>query len=161
MSVALTSYTSTAAVRACLGMDEQDCPDSILLDSSLELELVIDLDEWLATHATIYTTGTAVSPAPTDEEVRLKNLLVLYSQWFCADEIANRFLVAPQIVSDGKNQLNRFANVDLEKMAARAAARRAKYRAALDQAVNGAAPAVTSVALMQVSTPSYDPVTNV
>ena len=51
MAAALTSYTNTAAVRACLGVDEQDCPDSILLDSNLSLELLVDLDEWLSGHA--------------------------------------------------------------------------------------------------------------
>lgn len=160
-AAALTSYTNTAAVRACLGVDDQDCPDAILIDSNLALELLVDLDEWLETHVSIYTAGTAVSPAPTAEEVRLKNLLVLYAQWFCAYELANRFLTVPQIVGDGKNQMNRFARIDLAQAAELAGSRREKYRAALDTAVNGAPSATSGIALMQVSTPSYDPVTNV
>jgi len=160
MAMALTSYTNTAAVRACLGVDEQDCPDSILLDSNLALELLVDLDEWLSTHATIYTAGTATATTPTDDEVRLKNLLVLYAQWFCAYELANRFLTVPQIVSDGKNQMNRFAKIDLSKVAELSGARRQKYRAALDTAVNSAPDYTSGIALMQVSIPDYDPVTN-
>lgn len=159
MAAALTSYTNTAAVRACLGVDEQDCPDSILLDSNLSLELLVDLDEWLSGHAALYTANTTTSP--TTDEVRLKNLLVLYAQWFCAYELANRFLTVPQIVSDGKNQMNRFAKIDLAKAAELAGARRQKYRAALDTAVNSAPGFTSGIALMQVSVPDYDPVTNV
>ena len=159
MAAALTSYTNTAAVRACLGVDEQDCPDSILLDSNLSLELLVDLDEWLSGHAALYTAGTTTSP--TTDEVRLKNLLVLYAQWFCAYELANRFLTVPQIVSDGKNQMNRFAKIDLAKAAELAGARRQKYRAALDTAVNNAPSFTSGIALMQGSVPDYDPVTNI
>ncbi len=155
---ALTSYTSTAAVRACLGVDDQDCPDAVLVDSNLALELMVDLDEWLSSHATIYSDGTTGSP--TTEEIRLKNLLVLYAQWFCAYELANRFLTIPQIVSDGKNQMNRFAKIDLSKVAELSGARRQKYRAALDTAVNSAPDYTSGIALMQVSIPDYDPVTN-
>ena len=59
----------------------------------------MDLDEWLSSHATIYSDGTTGSP--TTEEIRLKNLLVLYAQCLCAYELANRCLTGLQIGSVG------------------------------------------------------------
>jgi len=152
----VTSYTTTEAIRASLGVDKEDCPDSTILDSRLELELEVDLAGWLPTHATIFAEGTATAATATQQ--LYKNWLLLYSQWFCAFEMASRFLLYPQIVTDGKNQINRFANVELDRVKDLAAARMAKYRGALDEEVNGAQ--TTSLAIMKVSVPDYDPVTN-
>lgn len=153
----VTPYTNTAAIRGCLGIDLQDCSDDTILESNLELELLVDLDGWLPTHAAIHAAGK-VNTA-TAEERHLWNVLQLYAQWFCAFEVVSRFMLLPQIVTDGKNQLNRFPNVDLKDAKAEAAARMAKYRGLLDEEVNGAT-AVSSLPLVAISTPAYDPVTN-
>jgi hypothetical protein len=130
-----------------------------MVDSRLDLELQEDLDSWLSTHAALYAAGEA--PAATDSEKRVKNLITLYAQWFCAFEVVSRFLLVPQIVSDGKNQINRFSKIDLQVAQNNAAARMQRYRTALDETVNSAASAIAGVSIMAVSIPDYDPVTNV
>ena len=154
----LTSYTSTEAIRACLGIDAEDCPDTYMTDSNLELELLTDLDGWLPTHATIFSEGNGATP--TAAQLRYRNILILYSQWFGAYEMAKRFLTFPQIVSDGKNQINRFPKVELEKVAELAAAQMAKYKGLLDEEVNGNV-VVNQPPIMLVSTPVDDPVSDV
>lgn len=151
----ITAYTDTDAIRACLGVDSHDAGDDLIVNSNLELELTVDLDVWLSTHATVWSDGNA-SGASIEEKLH-RNYLVLYSQWFCAYELASRFLTFPQIVTDGKNQINRFANVELEKVQALAADRMAKYRGLLDEAVNGTVTA--SIPVVTISSPTLDPVT--
>ena len=152
----VTSYATTEAIRGCLGIDEQDCPDRVIIDSRLELELEVDLDGWLSAHDTLYAAG--ILSGATADEKRVKNYILLYAQWFCAYEMASRFLLTPQIVSDGKNQINRFAKIDLDKVKDLAAARMAKYKTLLDEDVNGAVTSIPS--LLAISVPEFDPVTN-
>lgn len=152
----VTSYTTTEAIRGSLGIDAQDCPDRVILDSNLELELEVDLDSWLGAHAALHSAGVAVSA--TADEKKVKNYILLYSQWFCASEMAARFLLTPQIVSDGKNQMNRFARIDLDKVKKLATDRMSKYKTLLDEDVNGAASSIPS--LISISIPDSDPVTN-
>ncbi len=152
-------YTTYEAIRGSLGVDAEDCPDALIRESNLELELEVDLDDWLSTHATIWSDGA--SETATTSQVRLKNLLALYSQWFCAYELAGRFLLYPQIVTDGKAQINRFPNFDLEAARDLAGSRMAKYRATLNEVVNGASTSIQGARILAVSIPDYDPVTNV
>lgn len=151
-------YTDYEAIRGSLGVDEEDCPDALIADSKLTVELEIDLDTWLPTHAAIFSAGSA--ELATADEVRRRQVLELYAQWFCAYELAGRFLLYPQIVSDGKAQMNRFANFDLDAAQERAGMRMARYKAWLNEEVNGASSAISGALIMSVSTPSYDPVTN-
>jgi hypothetical protein len=153
----VTAYTDTNAIRASIGVDSADCEDSLIIDSNLELELEVDLEEWLPTHATIFSTGNG-SGATLSQKLQ-KNYLLLYAQWFCAYELVCRFLAIPQIVSDGKNQINRFATIDLNQVKTLAGERKSKYRQKLDAAVNSSS--VSQLTLMRISTPNYDPVTNV
>lgn len=152
----ITAYTTTEAIRGSLGIDAEDCPDSYIVDSNLELELLVDLGDWLPTHASILAAGT--SPTATAEEERHSNCLILYSQWYGAYQMAKRFLTFPQIVSDGKNQINRFPKIDLERVAELAAEQMAKYKGILDEEVNGAVVAST-LPIMSVASPDTDPVT--
>lgn len=154
----ISSYTTTETIRACLGIDAEDCPDEMIVNSNLELELQVDLGEWLPDHATVYSDGSG-SGATAAQKMQ-KTYLLLYAQWYCAAELAARFLLVPQIVTDGKAQMNRFSKIDLEKVAEKASARRGRYRQLLDEAVNGASDPAASSKLMAISTPAYDPVTN-
>ena len=152
----VTSYATTEAIRGCLGIDQHDCPDRVIIDSRLELELEVDLDGWLDTHTALYEAG--ILSSATADAKRVKNYILLYSQWFCAYEMASRFLLTPQIVSDGKNQMNRFSKIDLDRVKDLAAARMSKYKTLLDEDVNGATTSVPS--LLAISVPDFDPVTN-
>lgn len=152
----VTEYTTTDAIRSSLGIDAQDVSDSAILDSNLQIELETDLQEWLPDHATLYSEGGSASA--TDEQKLKKNYLVLYSQYFCAYQLALRPLFFPQIVSDGKNQLNRFSDLEPQEIVDRARANMDKFRTKLDELHNSAVSSEPNV--LAVSVPDYDPVTN-
>jgi len=154
--IQVTRYTTSDAIRGSLGVDPQDCSDEVIASSNLEVELEVDLDGWLPTHDTLFTAGAATGA--TGAEKTTKNLILLYAQWFCAFELASRFLLFPQIVTDGKNQMNRFAKVDLDRVKDLAASRMNKYRKSLDELVNSSSEGVLPI--VSISTPSFDPVTN-
>lgn len=155
---ALGTYTTTEAVRGCLGVDQDDCPDRYMVDSQVALELSLDLDGWLPTHAALYTAGTAGSP--TTAAKAIADRLKLYAQWFVALEFANRPLTVPQIVTDGKAQLDRF-KVDLKALAELAAQKVAKYKNELQNAVDGTQTVAPYTNYVNVATPGADPVTEV
>jgi len=155
---ALGSYTNTDAVRGCLGVDQDDCPDRYMVDSQVALELSLDLDGWLPTHAALFTAGT--TGTPTTAAKAIADRLKLYAQWYVALEFANRPLAVPQIVTDGKAQLDRF-KVDLSKVAELAAQKVAKYKGELQGAVNGSQTVAPYTNYVNVATPGADPVTEV
>lgn len=152
----LGSYTTTEAVRGCLGVDADDIPDAYMVDSKLDVELTVDLDSWLATHAALYAAGGAGGASAAAVAIRTK--ISLYAQWFCALEMANRPMTLPQNNSDGKAQFTRF-KVDFEKVAALAAAKVAKYRADLADDIGSGGTATPVISLLSVGVPSVDPIT--
>lgn len=153
---ALGTYTTTQAVRGCLGVDANDCPDAYMVDSLLDVELLIDLGRWLPTHATLYSEGT--TGTPTAAQSTIANCIKLYAQWFCALEMTKRPLTVPQIATDGKAQLDRF-KVDLERLTNLAAGQVAKYRDLLVELVDGETPAVgLGISLVSVAAPGSDPI---
>lgn len=154
---ALGEYTNTDAVRGSLGIDRHDCPDAYFSDSDLEKELIVDLDDWIPTHATVYEDGKP--SAATVEAKKSKTLLELYSQWFCAYEMASRPLTFLKAVSDGKNQAKRY-DLDLAEVKKAAADKKAHYRALLDEAVNSITDtSATPTSLLSVSELAEDPIT--
>lgn len=152
----VTEYTTTDAIRGSIGVDPQDFPDDSIVASNLNLELETDLSEWLPDHSTVFDEGNSQSATLTQKLKR--NYLMLYCQYFGGYQLASRPMAFPQIVSDGKNQMNRFSKLDLKDVADLAADKMEKYKGKLDEAQNGA----TSVALpiMGVSIPATDPVTD-
>jgi hypothetical protein len=155
---ALGTYTTTDAVRGCLGVDKDDCPDRYMVDSKVDLELSLDLDAWLPTHAALYTAGT--TGTPTTSAKAIADRIKLYAQWFVALEFANRPLTVPQIVTDGKAQLDRF-KVDLKALAELAAQKVAKYKGELQSAVDGTTAVTSYTNYVSVAVPGADPVTEV
>jgi hypothetical protein len=154
----LGTYTTTDAVRGCLGIDVTDCPDNYMLDSKVELELKLDLDGWLPTHAALYTAGTTGSPSAA--QTAISDRIKLYAQWFVALEFANRPLTVPQITTDGKAQLDRF-KVNLKDVAQLASDKVAKYKGELLSAVGGSPITAAYANFVSVATPGSDPVTEV
>lgn len=155
---ALGTYTTTDAVRGCLGVDKDDCPDRYMVDSKVDLELSLDLDGWLPTHAALYTAGTTGTPTATVKAIA--DRIKLYAQWFVALEFANRPLTVPQIVTDGKAQLDRF-KVDWKALAELAAQKVAKYKGELQAAVDGTTVVASYTNYVNVAVPGADPVTEV
>jgi len=154
---ALGNYTTTDAVRGCLGVDANDVPDRYMLDSQVDLELSLDLDGWLPTHATLFTAGTTGTPSAAAKAIA--DRIKLYAQWFVALEFANRPFAVPYITTDGKAQIDRF-KIDLKDVAALAASKVAKYKGELSEADGGAAIAPYAN-YVSVAVPGTDPVTEV
>lgn len=152
----LGSYTTTEAVRGCLGIDANDMPDAYMVDSKLDVELRLDLNSWLAAHATLFSAGKVDGAAQAAADTA--DCISLYAQWFCAHAMANRPHAIPQITTDGKAQIDRF-KIDWVKVAALAAGKAAQYKAELDTLVNGAAPVTAAPRLISVAIPSQDPIT--
>jgi hypothetical protein len=84
--------------------------------------------------------------------------MALYSQWFCALEMANRPLTVPQITSDGKAQVDRF-KVDLARVSELAAKKKAQYRALLDELVNAITAPDGVIGYIGIGVPTQDPIT--
>lgn len=156
MTTQVTAYTDTDAIRGSIGVDAQDCPDDMIVGSNLQLELETDLAEWLPDHDTVFSEGNSSSATPEQELKR--NYLKLYSQYFGGYQLASRPLTFPQIVSDGKNQMNRFAKLDMQEVAKAAADKMNKYKTKLDELQNSAV--VAALPVMGVIIPDNDPVTN-
>ena len=152
----LGAYTTTEAVRAGLGMDYSDCPDKVMEESDLALELSVSLDTDAPTHAAVFAAGIAAGADAAAK--RAMNILTLYAQWFCAYEIALRPLVFLQEASDGKNKARRF-DFEVSEIREMAGAKKAHYLGLLDEVVNGASPATSEpYTLVSISVPDGDPV---
>lgn len=157
MQNSVVGYTGTASIRACLGIDESDCPDRIIVDSGMDLELISDLDSWLPTHSTVDSEGKAAL-ATSDQKANRSHLL-LYSRWFCAKEIAARPLLFPKSTSDGKAKIERFSNYDPDKIVSFASSRAAKYKNLLSAAILGGSGSSEVISPLGVSSPDIDAVT--
>lgn len=150
-------YTSCEAVRACLGLDANDCRDRVLLDSNLALELELDLDEWVPTHSSINAANDPDAPA---QDRRRGNLLLLYCQWFCALQIARRPLLFLQVAADGKNRAERF-DVDFAAIATTAEAMASKFKTDLATDLEPSASTPGMFGLAVASSPDLDPISEV
>lgn len=158
MNLPLSPYCSTDAVRAAIGVTDNELTDEMLIEQNLGAELEVDLRTWLPTYATIYTQGAA---AGATEEQRLKTtLLRLYAQWFLAAQAANTMALAiPQLIGDGKSEMRRFLDFDFDALQAKAMAKAGTYRGQLEE-LQGAQAASSGASVLSVSRPDYDPVTH-
>lgn len=140
-------YTDSSQIRATLGIDEEDISDEDMLARNLDKELNLDLFSWLPNHESI---------AFTSEQ---EDALQLYATYFCAALVADSLkMAAPQSVSDGKNQLNRFSEAsDWEKLKASLWSRAATYKKFLVDALG--TPSVKTIKMFSGVAASYDPVT--
>ncbi len=152
----LGSYTTTEAVRGCLGLDFNDCEDAVMTDALLDVELEVNLDSWLPAHATLFAAGGVVGAAAA--AVKTRKLIRLFSQWWCAREIAARNLLVPQVNTDGKARLDRF-KVDLELVEQKAASRCAQYQSLLVTDQGGSVAGALGLNLVLAAQPTSDPIT--
>ena len=115
-----------------------------------------ELTDWLPTHDTVYTDGTAGSPTETQKN-NLRNLK-LYAAYYCASHIDQFQLNIMAAVGDGKNIMKRFEGIDFDELAAKLSDTAGTYKDRLDEAIN--AVATSTPIFIGVSLPGYDPVTN-
>lgn len=153
---ALTNYTSTEAVIGAIGITDNEIEPEMLTEQHLDKALLVDLYDWLPSHATVWDAAAASSPS-AEAEIQ-GHLLQLYSTWFCAAYAAKMWLAMPQRISDGKTDMRRFASLDLEAIAENAAVKAGAYKTKLQKLIDPTHEA-TTVTPIVIATPKYDPVT--
>jgi hypothetical protein len=150
-------YVTTDNIRAAIGVDDADISDPEITDARVDVELQVDLGQWLPAHASIFAASQASSP--TSSEILQGQLLTLYCQFkgaaILAEQGAYRFL---QKIADGKNQQSRFTSVNWEDVAKKAKDKADKYKDLLNEEL-GVLPTVAAYPVMSISSASFDPIT--
>lgn len=153
MAADILDYTTTDAVRGALGLDTEEIPDEMLVEQGLETALLADLDDWLPTHPDIWATGFSNTAEAVDKQ--RQRWLQLYSMWYCAAYVAEMHPSWPQMMSDGKMQIRRFANLDFDALMNRTKGHRDRYKGYLLASYGTATPTRTFISGVRAE---YDPV---
>jgi len=155
--VTVILYTSTEAIRACLGVSARELDDAQITDLRMSDQLLESLEDVLSTHVAAAAAGEAVGA--TDAEVTVLRRLRLYCQYEAA------VLLLPQLqtllvqkISDGDAEMQRFSKDDLERTKDQITAMRNHYRGKLN--ADFVSEAFVLPTILAVS-PTYDPVTDV
>lgn len=156
MTVAITDYTDSDAVRAVAGVSDVELSDDALQAMRLADMVVSDLNTWLPTHATVYSEG--VVSGATAQQKTTKTHLELYTTLFAASKINLFKLAIKQSATNGKDALKRFEGTDFDALALRFAGEAHAYRKLIEAAV-GATSDNTPTQIFGSASPSYDPVT--
>lgn len=164
MSVDLGSpaITTTDAVRNCLGLDEGDVSDDLIVNSGWATEVLYELGKTLPRYTEILT--NAASTSPTANELKFKTVISFWLKWAVAACLAKNPQAIPFKIADGKN-VNQRSEVDAEKMYANASSSELKYWTEMMEIyglifpANAVTVTKTRVSLFGTARPSYDPVT--
>lgn len=149
-------YTTTDQVRTALLVSPSDLSDEQLVDRNLDFELVLDLDEWLPTHATIWQEGN--DDARTGAQFKRSRLLAMYCQYRSAAWVMESWALGfAEEVTDGKNKMQRFGD-GLEEMLEKLRAKADKLKGLLAADAEVALPAAFADFLTGVE-PAIDVVT--
>lgn len=158
-------YTTIEAIRSCVGLDIADVPDELILSQNLKMQFILDLDTWYPNVYEDDWVDSGFDPLDTsDQDIvtidaaeRKGYLLSNYSMWFGALRLVESLLVIPQKISDGKDEIQRFSGIDLEKMLARVANNVSSIKSIV---INEAAsPSDAVLGVSRAISESYDPVT--
>ena len=160
MADILSHVVTTETVRAVLGADEVELPDSLLSDLMLKTELIADLSGWLPSGVTYKSiTFDGRGAGATDDQILAYQYLILYSKYFCAWATAKTtpFTLAESI-NDGQSEMQRSKREKLADLLAMLKASADRYKELLLPLVGGTV--TEDVAFLAKASPSYDPVTN-
>lgn len=158
-------YTTIEAIRSCVGLDAADVPDQLVLDQNLKMQFTLDLDTWYPAVYEDDWVDSAFDPLDdSDQDIvaidasqRKGMLLSNYSMWFGALRTVESLLVIPQKISDGKDEVQRFSGINLEKMLERISTNLAAVKSIIVNEASSTTSAVLGVS--RVEPESYDPVT--
>lgn len=150
------TYTDSDRVLGVVGLTFEDLSDEFFEKRDLTRILSVELFLWLPTHSTIYIDPAMV--APTAQAQFNSDCLTLYCTYFCASKILDAALSIPIKETDGVNEYNRFASIDLRALSKDINSQATYYRQVLLTAISSANVSV-AVAQSTVITPTYDPVT--
>jgi hypothetical protein len=152
--MAAVLYTSTAAIRAAIGVTAKELPDALFTDQSLALQMQTSLYAWIPTYATLYTAGTATGATASAQHIA--NLLTLYCLYFGAMRAIEMVMALRQKVTDGKQEVARFA-VKWQELLEAMRVRLEEVTAMLDQVLTTSS---GTVSYFGRAIPDYDPVAN-
>lgn len=151
-------YTTADQVRAIAGVDEVDVTDKMMDDLNIGNELLLDLSSFLSDHETLHAAGNLVSS--TQDERNVTIALTAYCKYWGAGFLLNYMqLSIPQLIRDGKNEMRRYENLDLDKLAQKMIDRANDLKDLLIENA-GTPEAATVFSIMSSSAPAYDPVSN-
>ena len=106
----ITDYTTFNDVRAALGVDDKDLPDSVLALDIYSAGLTQDLEDVDVNLPDTYLTVSAES-SPTAQQTRFLSCCSMFAAYAVASRLtATMPLFAPQQETDGKAQAGRFDN---------------------------------------------------
>ena len=122
----LVLFTTTEAVRSCLGLDESDLPDSTILNQGIKTRFQLDIGSWYTGDYLADWTASGFDPEEevSDQEIysspsvaAMKGMrLSTYSMWFAASAAIDTMLVVTEKTSDGKNEVMRLRKLDMVKI---------------------------------------------
>jgi hypothetical protein len=136
-------YTTVAAIRATIGVDENDISDSMVVDQNLDLAMLEKLSDIYPDHEALFDTSETT-----------ERRLTLWCQYFGAlSLLENTSLGIPQKIQANNDQLARFP-VDFEQL-------KADLRKKITTLENRLVEKITATPfnIMGVSQPNYNPVT--
>lgn len=164
--MALTQYCEFGEVRAALGVNARELPDSVLALPIYEIGLVRELSNVSASLSTAFFLVSAVDvSARSTQQQQLSDAVRMFSVYACAKQVAVALAsLAPKDVSDGKASTSRFSDAPYRDVQDRLdiAYQRAKafLLDALSAYSGGGTPNSRPVATaFRSSVRSYDPVT--
>lgn len=142
MTTVTIVYTTSDKIRACIGCDDQDLPDSIILNKELDLLMLERLDTVYPTHED-----------DIDSDEVLERRLKLWCMYFGALTILeDSTLSIAQKIQSNTDQLVRF-NTDFEALKSELRRKLGDLETVLNSAL---APATFTIA--GAATPDYDPI---
>lgn len=152
--MAAVLYTTTAAIRAAVGVTAKELPDSMFSDQGLETQVRVALYQRVPTYQALYTAGMESDAEAAD--LYAVELLELFCLYFGAVRSIEMILAMRKSVTDGKQKVDRFA-IDWAALLAAMQKRLDDTVDALEEVVN---PGSGGVAYFGKAVPDYDPVTN-
>lgn len=155
----ILDLTDTQAVLGCAGLSRGDVSHENLLASRLEDDLAVKLAAKVPNYQAHIDAAEGASPTPQQQMLALaiKN----YARWLCAAQLAGRWGLYKQLISDGKTRNDRFDRMDLSLMQANIKAELGQAWALLLPLLpEGERPVRTVPKLFGISSPTTDPVTD-
>lgn len=158
-------FTTIEAIRSCVGLDVADVPDELILNQNLRMQFILDLDTWYpATYEDDWVDSGFDPLDLSDQDIvaidaseRKGYLLSNYSMWFGALRLVESLMAIPQKISDGKDEIQRFSGINLEKMLDRVATNLASVKTVITNEASSTTTAVLGVT--RAESESYDPIT--
>lgn len=167
--MALTAYCDLDEIRAALGVNDIELPDTVLNLPVYEIGLVRELAKVAVSLPVAFSASTAVAvESRTDAQEALVDATHLFSVYAAAKQVGVSLgAMAPKDIGDGKALMSRFSDSPYKDVLERVAQMYAEAKASLLDAynayagANAATPSTTPATMFKASSRAFDPVTGV